>query len=697
MAPKAARGPLHNPLSALLRSSGRCRGPQRRRLVSIVLAAITTAGFVFLVAQAGSGTSAGGGLWDFLGLSDDGDGAANGVPFNASDDSNYPGGCMPFQTRLYVQTERPSEGHYRFPYVRPPPHCRTFNLPSLEALVARMRTTIRDPDLFRLFENAYPNTLDTLIKWHGFANRTDPETGEETATDEELTYVITGDIDAMWLRDSAAQMLSYRSLLADDHKKEVQDFIEGKAQTKTTTAEATLSRLWRGLINLQARYVLTSPYCHSFQPPRESGIPPTDNPAYKHNHPYPVYDPELVFDCKWELDSLASFLRASAVYHAETGDTAFFARFRWIDAVEAAVDAAGAMRTGMYDEAGHVLESAYTFTGWTDRGTETLTNLGLGNPTRANGMVRTAFRPSDDAAIFQFLVPANMMWAAALEDAAHVMGQLAVSVGLAPLRASQRAKAENLTRVMRTFADGIRAGVAEDAVVRHRLFGDIFAYEVDGYGSANLMDDANIPSLLSIPLLGFFGPDLEPPETRNGTKSVRKHDYHAIYQNTRRFALSKANPYFAWGAPGVLQAVGGPHMGPGKAWPMAAIVAALTAYAYDDDHSRGSPNHHLDSVVAGQLAMLLNSTGGAGIMHESVDTWSPAVWTRPWFGWANGLFGELILAIASDDVSRPEHERLLSRSWQPPGPPEAEDNEPEGVGEVATADAWPGLIPDSTR
>lgn len=352
-----------------------------------------------------------------------------------------------------------SDGKRQFPYSRPSPECRTFSLPTMETLIERMKQTIKDPDLFRLFENSYPNTLDTMIKWRGFATGIDFLTGNETVTDQELTYVITGDIDAMWLRDSASQVYSYLPLL------------------EPSADPDSLASLWRGLINIQARYIMISPYCHSFQPPPESGVPPTTNGAYKHNHPKPAYDPTLVFDCKWELDSLASFLQISTAYYQRTNDLAFFDKYNWVSAVEAAVAAAGAMRIGTYSPEGKVLKSAWTFTGWTNRGSETLTNDGLGNPTKANGMVRTAFRPSDDACIYQLLVPANMMWAKYLEEASFIMEKL------------DDERAKNLTAEMRDFAYGIREGIDGDAIVHHRDFGDIFAYEIDGYGGVNLMDD----------------------------------------------------------------------------------------------------------------------------------------------------------------------------------------------------------------
>lgn len=565
--------------------------------------------------------------------------------------------CLKFEELQRQQPGPASAGKRKFPLVRPPPGCRTYNPSSLEALLDRMKTVIKDPDLYRLFENSYPNTLDTMIKWRGFARQpaskqasgsgdNQPVLGPET--DEELTYVITGDIDAMWLRDSASQIYSYLPLLEADRDHD------------------SLAGLWRGLINLQARYITISPYCHSFQPPPESGIKPTTNGAYHQNNPQPPYDPVLVFDCKWELDSLASFLRVSAAYAQRTGDLSFFGKYKWQAAVRAAVDASAAMQLGTYADDGKVQKSAWTFTGWTNRGSETLTNDGLGNPSRRNGMIRTAFRPSDDATIFQFLVPANVMFAAALEDAAPIAEQL------------PGADAKTLAADMRSLAKNIFTGFEADAVVPHREFGDIIAYEVDGFGGANLMDDANVPSLLSIPL--FFNASGAGAESSSSSpfrvqprgekeeegtdgskqkqqKAPARRDYGEIYRNTRKFVLSDANPYFAKGP--VISAVGGPHLGPGRAWPMAALVAGLTSY---EPLSGDRTAKEVQDEVAEQLRMVLDSTAGSGVVHESVNSWDENNWTRSWFGWANGLFGELVLRI--EEQEKGDADGLLSRSWQ---------------------------------
>ncbi|KAK8198678.1 hypothetical protein M8818_006545 [Zalaria obscura] len=435
---------------------------------------------------------------------------------------------------------------------------------------------IADPDLARLFENAYPNTLDTAIKWKGYANN----------TDEELTFVITGDINAMWLRDSANQMQSYLPLL------------------NASSDPDSLASLYRGVINLQARYILTSPFCNSFQPPLESGLAPAPNPSASDDTVHPPYNNASVFECKYELDSLAAFLEVSANYYNATSDLVFFSKYSWVAAVDAILSVAEAMQTPTYAANGSVNASPYTFTRLSTRASETLENNGLGNPVaNTTGLIRSAFRPSDDATIFQFLVPSNMMFAHYLSSSA------AIAAGL---------NATALAARMDALATSLQSAIAAHALVNLTsgdaggdCDGPIYAYEVDGYGGQTIMDDANIPSLLSSPLSGYL------PLT------------DATYQRTRSLLLSPANPYFMTGP--VLSAIGGPHDGPGYAWPMASIVRILTSSD--------------ESEVVGQLGMLVSSTDGLGLVHESVNAWNGSDWTRQWFSWANGLFGMAVLGL----------------------------------------------------
>jgi meiotically up-regulated gene 157 (Mug157) protein len=448
-----------------------------------------------------------------------------------------------------------------------------------------MESIIKDPDLYRLFQNAYPNTLDTAIKWKGYS--ADDE-------EEELTFIITGDINAMWLRDSSNQMQSYLPLL------------------NASSDPNSIASLYRGVINLQARYLLTSPYCNSFQPPIESNISAAPNPSASDDTVTPSYTNTSVFECKYELDSLAAFLEVSANYYNATGDVDFFGKFHWIEAVQAILKVAEDMMTPTYGPDGAVLTSPYTFTRQTTRATETLANDGIGNPVaNGSGLIRSAFRPSDDSTIYQLFVPANMMFSAYLASTSEIMSQL------------DNAEAAALADKMSDLSDYLHDAIEDYGTVNHPEYGKVYAFEIDGFGSQTIMDDANIPSLLSAPFLGYaVNPD--------------------TYANTRDLVLSATNPYFMRGP--AISAVGGPHQGPGMAWPMASIVRILTS---DDE----------DEIV-GQLKEIVSTTSGLGLVHESVNSFSPDVWTRQWFSWANGLFGQMVLDL---EKRMPE---VLGRSFQ---------------------------------
>ena len=188
--------------------------------------------------------------------------------------------------------------------------------------------------------------------------------------------------NAMWLRDSANQMQSYLPLL------------------NASSSNDSIASLYRGVINLHSRYLLTSPYCNSFQPPVESGIGPAMNGAASNDVVVPAYNDDFVFECKYELDSLAAFLEVSSNYYNATQDISFFQKYQWVDAVNAVLTVAKAMMTPTYANDGSVNNSPYTFTRQTNRASETLENNGLGNPVQSGtGLIRSAFRPSDDATI----------------------------------------------------------------------------------------------------------------------------------------------------------------------------------------------------------------------------------------------------------------------------------------------------------
>ncbi|KAG6002601.1 hypothetical protein E4U21_002945 [Claviceps maximensis] len=523
-----------------------------------------------------------------------------------------PDGCPEYEQYARVSHDPSSSGRFKYPYQRPAEQCRLYPVPAVEQTIKRAEQLISDPDLYRLFVNTWPNTVDTTVLWHGKAldnaDEEDPNPDVVFVETLKLAFVITGDIHAMWLRDSANQLQSYKPLLNSTLLNTNTDTGTGNTNTNNSNTNNVAS-LFRGAINLQARSITRFPYCNAFQPPPDAKLQKRGQLTKRGDSVQPPYDPAAVWECKYELDSLSAFLQLSWDYYDATRDAAFFGKFGWRAAVKAILQLAGDMMQGTYAPDGRVNKSPYTWLRDANSATETVSNQGSGSPVAGNiGLVRSFFRPSDDSTIYQYLIPANMMFARYLDACVAMMEPL---------------DGETASR-MRQMARGIEAAVQKYAVVKHPEFGDIFAYEVDGLGSHNLMDDANIPSLLSIPHLGFL------PSS------------DATYQRTRAFVLSRSNPYYGFGP--VLNSTGGPHLGPGMAWPMGVIIQIMTS---DDD----------EEIVHG-IRQLMGSTSRLGLIHESVNTWDDGTWTRPWFAWANGLFGQMII----DLLDRKPH--LLSKSYQ---------------------------------
>ena len=368
---------------------------------------------------------------------------------------------------------------------------------------------MKDPDLARLFENAFPSTTDTTVKFHtdGKNEKIKQKLRSRREKDAWLdkrewegpqSFIITGDILAEWLRDSTNQLKPYQALAMKD---------------------PAISTLILGAINTQSEYVIQSPYCNAFQPPPISGLPVSYNGQDDAVHPF--YEPSTVFECKYELDSLAHFLALANEYHHHTKNKDFI-NPRWYKALDQVLAVLDAQSQSTFDpETGDYRQNVYSFQRNTNTGTETLNLGGIGNPlNNGTSLIRSAFRPSDDATIFGFFIPANAQMAVELNRTAAILRS--ASVG--------KASDAELAGTLEGWSKRITAGIWEHGVVKHRKYGDVFAYEVDGYGSALLMDDANYPSLLALPLMGFVAGD------------------DATYRNTRRMLLEKGgNPYFLEG------------------------------------------------------------------------------------------------------------------------------------------------------
>lgn len=412
-----------------------------------------------------------------------------------------------------------------------------------------MQKKIADPKLAAMFERCFPNPLDTTVYPGTFEGKPD-------------TYVVTGDIDAMWLRDSAAQMWPYLRFAKQDPK---------------------LGTLIEGLVRRQARMVLIDPYANAF-------MRSTSDPAL----PWAVRDKtEMkpgVAERKWEVDSLCYVLRLAHGYWRATGNTAVFDA-EWKAAAWQIVDTFKAQQR--MDGNG-----PYYFQRKAESPYDTLGLHGYGNPARPVGMIYSMFRPSDDACIYPFLIPANFFAVRSLEQlkeiAAQVLGDSKLAAACGELAAQ------------------VQAALTQYGTCTHPQYGTIWAYEADGYGNVLMMDDANAPGLVSMPYMGAC--DVHDP----------------LYQRTRQFVLSSANPYFFKGS--AAEGVGGPHVGLGQIWPMGITLRALTSTD--------------DAEIATCLRWLRDTTAGTGFMHESFDSNNPNKFTRPWFAWANTLFGELMMSVA---------------------------------------------------
>ena len=434
---------------------------------------------------------------------------------------------------------------------RPAPADRRFVSKAVEREIDRVSAMIRDPELAWLFGNCFPNTLDTTV----FMGQMD---GKADA------FVITGDIPALWLRDSAAQLRPYLHLAAED---------------------AHLRELYRGLIRRHARCVLLDPYANAF----------TRDPASKEGLHWSKNDrTEMkpgVAERKWEVDSLCYVLRLAHDYWRATGDTEPFDA-TWAKAAKLIV--ATFKEQQRFDGPG-----PYRFQRHSTQPTET-TLAGVGVPTRKHGLIHSAFRPSDDACTFPCNIPGNLFAVATLRELALMARGVLKDEGLASEATALAAEVEKAV-----FAHGVM--VLPDGR-------QVLAYETDGYGNHLFMDDANVPSLLGLAYLRCLPAD------------------YPLWRTTAEAVWSEANPWFFRGR--AAEGIGGPHIGEGQIWPMSIIVRALSS---DDD-----------AVIAWSLKTLRNTHAGTGFMHEAFDKDDPARFTRAWFAWANGLFGELVLKVSRE-------------------------------------------------
>lgn len=432
---------------------------------------------------------------------------------------------------------------------RPAPQDRLFVSEAVEAEIERVCGMLENPRLKWMFANCYPNTMDTTV------HPADDKDGQPD------TFVYTGDIPAMWLRDSGAQVWPYLRYVNEDE---------------------ALRKMIAGVINRQFKCICIDPYANAFN---------VDSVGAHNKTDWPEADP-YVFERKWEIDSHCYPIRLAYEYWKTSGDTSVFGE-TWVEAMRKIL----ATLKEQQRKEGH---GSYVFLRTTDRQLDTKCVVGQGNPVNPVGLIASAFRPSDDATTFEFLVPSNFMAVSSLRKASEILSTVNGESEMAEECAA--------------LADEVAEALKKHAVYEHPEFGKIYAFEVDGFGSQFLMDDANVPSLLAMSYLGDVPAD------------------DSIYKNTRRFVWSEANPYFHRGPAG--EGIGGPHIWSEVIWPMSIMMKAFTSD--NDDEIRDC------------ICQLMTTDAGTGFMHESFHKDNAEVFTREWFAWQNTLFGELILKIIDD-------------------------------------------------
>eukprot|EP00747_Dinoflagellata_sp_TGD_P182410 gnl/TRDRNA2_/TRDRNA2_36656_c0_seq1.p1 gnl/TRDRNA2_/TRDRNA2_36656_c0~~gnl/TRDRNA2_/TRDRNA2_36656_c0_seq1.p1 ORF type:complete len:589 (-),score=116.79 gnl/TRDRNA2_/TRDRNA2_36656_c0_seq1:87-1853(-) len=514
--------------------------------------------------------------------------------------------------------------------MRPPPRDRKFRSSLVEFVVDEVQKRLPESNLGLLFANCFPNTLDTTVLHFGPA--TAAENVEMRASRDSRqhsmrlrssqdaqasiiddagdaiklwdSFIITGDIPAMWLRDSMNQLLPYLRVV--------------EAARKAGKQDERLVDLLFGVVHRQSTSIRLDHYANAFAwtgPAGQTLAHATDQtfaPSFGGGQVNPMSD-KRIYERKYELDSLLSLLKISSRLAAAVGEESAAVRLiadpDFVPAVETVLEVIDVMRS--------CDEKLYSFQRNTLEPTDTRSH-GVGFPCKYTGLVRSAFRGSDDSTLMDFNIPENAMAVVELEQLAALLPHLEKAYtdgggkGRFPWAAGLRLR--DIKNRTQSLAVSVRRAIAEHGTM---IAGEqrVYAYEVDGFGNAYFMDDANIPSLLALPYLGFCAVD------------------DPLYQRTRARVLSNNNPWFFNGTERI-GGVGGPHIGISYVWPMAIMAAGFTT----------RDPHELKKLFQ---ELKFTATPNS-LMHESFNKDDINDYTRPWFAWANGLFGDLVLHAATD-------------------------------------------------
>ena len=395
------------------------------------------------------------------------------------------------------------------------------------------------PKLCRLYQNGCQQTVNTALE----------------PCEDGTMFVLTGDIPAMWLRDSTAQVTHYIPLSRD----------------------AEFASILEGVIKRQLMYIEIDPYANAFNKEPNGKGHVTDLPK---QGPW-------VYERKYEVDSLCYPIRLLYLYWKASGDTSIIA--------EKLETVAKIIVEQWKVEQYHFEQSPYLFirpncpVPW-----GTIHNGGKGNPVSYTGMTWSGFRPSDDGCKYGYLTASEMFAVVVL----GYMSEMLRSV----------CKNEALADECDALREQIDAGIQKYCIVDHPKYGKIYACETDGNGNYCMIDDANVPSLLSIPYIGYAPID------------------DPIYQNTRKFLLSKDNPFYFEGK--YAKGIGSRHTPEHYVWHLALVMQGLTSTDKDE--------------IKEIIDMIVNTDADTGYLHEGFHVDNPNKFTRKWFTWPNSLFAEFV-------------------------------------------------------
>ncbi|NYE03445.1 hypothetical protein F4694_000164 [Bacillus niacini] len=428
---------------------------------------------------------------------------------------------------------------------------------SMQKLIQHVKEFFpEDEKLQHMFEQCFVNTYTTTLK----------------KQEDGKTFVITGDIPAMWLRDSAAQVRPY--LLAAEEDEEMATLLEG-------------------VIRQQFDFILHDPYANAFNQTANGKGHQTDLTKMTPH----------IWERKYEIDSLCYPIQLAYLFWKSTGRTTLI-NDTFKQVMETIIQV---WRT----EQDHENHSPYRFERTDCRQSDTLIREGKGGRVVPTGMTWSAFRPSDDACTYGYLVPANMFAVVILGYAAEMCDVI-----------NQTALKEECLKLR----EEIQSGIEQYAKLDHPIHGDMFVYETDGEGRVNLMDDANVPSLLAAPYLGYL-PYGDP-----------------TYLNTRSFLLSRDNPYYYEGK--YANGIGSPHTPDHYIWHIALAIQGMTTTSEEEKQEI--------------LAYFKQTDGGTNFMHEGFDADCPEEFTRDWFAWANTMFSEFVLSLTGKAVKgSPLYDQLM--------------------------------------